>query len=188
MKRTQYNNLISSYAKALFYVLKSKSSTIRKEVKFLLTFLKNQRDVFMYLSSPMISLSHKKEVIFCINEDLSRNLVKFIMVTFANRRSSLLLLILEKFLNLIRENENELEVTIKSAKALKKTDIKIITKSLSFLGKIVKVDNVVDPSILGGFIVKYGFNLIDASLKSYLDRLVSLSKMEILKIGNCNEK
>ncbi|MDR2548397.1 MAG: F0F1 ATP synthase subunit delta, partial [Rickettsiales bacterium] len=39
--------------------------------------------------------------------------------------------------------------------------------------------------ILGGFVVKYGFNLIDASLKSYLDRLVDLSKMEILKIRNC---
>ncbi|OJH30471.1 ATP synthase subunit delta [Armadillidium vulgare] len=107
------------------------------------------------------------------------------MVTLANKRSRLLILILEKFLSLVRESENELEITIKSAEVLKKPDIKIITESLSFLGKIIKVSNVVDPSILGGFVVRYGFNLIDASLKSYLDRLVDLSKMEILKVRNC---
>ncbi|NSM56509.1 ATP synthase F1 subunit delta [Wolbachia endosymbiont of Atemnus politus] len=179
------NNLISSYARALFYVSENKLGIIRKEVEFLLAFFKNQRDIFICLSHPMVSLAHKKKAILSINEDLSENLVKFIMVIFTNRRSSLLILILEKFLNLVRESKSELEITIKSAKALKKSDIKIITESLSFLGKIIKVNNVVDPSILGGFIVKYGFNLIDASLKSYLDRLIDLSKMEILKIRNC---
>ncbi|MCM1000871.1 MAG: ATP synthase F1 subunit delta [Wolbachia endosymbiont of Melophagus ovinus] len=183
MKRTQYNNLVSSYARALFYISEDKPGTIRKEVEFLLDFFKNQRDIFIYLSHPMISLARKKEAILSIDKNLSENLVKFIMVVSANRRSNLLILILEKFLNLVRENE--LEVIIKSAEALKEPDIKIITESLNFLGKITKVSNVVDPSILGGFVVKYGFNLIDASLKSYLDRLVDLSKMEILKIRNC---
>ncbi|WP_395462847.1 ATP synthase F1 subunit delta [Wolbachia endosymbiont of Cantharis cryptica] len=184
MKRTQYNNLVSSYARALFYVSENKLGIIRKEVEFLLTFFKNQRDVFIYLSNPMVSFVRKKEVIFSVNGYLSENLMKFIMVIFANRRSSLLILILEKFLNLVRENENELEITIKSAEALKESDIKIITESLSFLGKIIKVSNVIDPSMLGGFVVRYGFNLIDASLKSYLDKLVDLSRMEILKIRN----
>jgi F-type H+-transporting ATPase subunit delta len=185
MKRTQYNNLISSYARALFCISENKLGTTRKEVEFLLAFFKNQRDIFIYLSHPMISLARKKEAILSINENLSKNLVKFIMVVSVNRRSNLLILILERFLNLVRENENELEIIVKSAEALKEPDMKIITKSLSFLGKITKVSNVVDPSILGGFVVKYGFNLIDASLKSYLDRLVDLSKMEILKIRNC---
>ncbi|QKX02293.1 ATP synthase F1 subunit delta [Wolbachia endosymbiont of Dirofilaria (Dirofilaria) immitis] len=184
MKKTQHNNLISSYAKALFYVSKGKLDTIRKEIKFILAFLKSQRDVFMYLSHPMISLACKKEVLLSINGDLSESLVRFIMVVLANRRSNLLIFILEKFLSLVRKNENELEVTIKSAEVLKEIDIKIITESLSFLGKIVKVVNIVDPSILGGFIVKYGFNLIDVSLKSYLDELVNFSKMEILKMRN----
>ncbi|MEY2392781.1 ATP synthase F1 subunit delta [Wolbachia endosymbiont of Tettigetta isshikii] len=184
MKRTQYNNLVSSYARALFYISEDKLDTIRKEVEFLLDFFKNQRDIFIYLSHPMISLARKKEAILSIDKNLSENLVKFIIVVSANRRSNLLILILEKFLNLARENENELEVIVKSAEALKGPDIKIITESLNFLGKITKVSNVVDPFILGGFVVKYGFNLIDASLKSYLDRLVDLSKMEILKIRN----
>ncbi|MGL9717987.1 MAG: ATP synthase F1 subunit delta [Wolbachia sp.] len=182
MKRTQYNNLVSSYARVLFYISEDKLGTIRKEAEFLLDFFKNQRDIFIYLSHPMISLARKKEAVLSIDKNLSENLVKFIMVVSANRRSNLLILILEKFLNLVRENE--LEIIIKSAEALKEPDIKIITESLSFLGKITKVSNVVDPSILGGFVVKYGFNLIDASLKNYLDRLVNLSKMEILKIRN----
>ncbi len=184
MKRTQYNNLVSSYARALFLVSENKLSVVRKEVEFLLAFFKSQHDVFIYLSHPMISFARKKEVIFSVNEHLSESLVKFIAVIFANKRSNLLISVLEKFLTLVRESENELEITIKSAETLSESNIKIITESLSFLGKIVRVDNAVDPSILGGFIVKYGFNLIDASLKSYLDRLVDLSKVEILKTKN----
>ncbi|MDR2831820.1 MAG: ATP synthase F1 subunit delta [Rickettsiales bacterium] len=184
MRKTQYNNLVSSYARVLFHVSENKLGIIRKEVEFLLAFFENQRDVFMYLSHPMISFARKKEVMLSINEHLSENFIKFIMVIFANKRFNLLIPILEKFLNLVRENENEFEITIKSAETLKESDIKIITESLSFLGKIIKVSNVIDPSILGGFIVRYGSNLIDASLKSYLDRLVDLSKVKILKIRN----
>ncbi|MCV3769585.1 MAG: ATP synthase F1 subunit delta [Wolbachia pipientis] len=181
MKRTQYNSLILSYARALFYISKSRLGVIREEVKFLLAFLKKQYDIYIYLSHPVVSLVHKRNIILSINKDFSESLVKFIIVIFINRRSSLLLFILEKFLDLVKENEKELEVTIKSAEVLKKSDIKIITESLSFLGKIIKVDNVIDPSILGGFVIRYGFNLIDASLKNYLDKLVSLSKIEMLK-------
>ena len=184
MRKTQYNNLISSYARVLLHVSGNKLDVMRKEVEFLLAFFENRHDVFVYLSSPMVSLVHKKEAMLSMKKHLSENLIKSIMVIFANKRSSLLIPILEKFLNLVRESKNEFEVTIKSAESLKESDIKIITESLSFLGTIIKVSNVVDPSILGGFVVRYGFNLIDASLKSYLDRLVDLSKTEILR---CSE-
>lgn len=185
MRKTEYNNLISSYARVLLHVSCDKLDTIRKEVEFLLAFFEDHRDVFMYLSSPRVSFSRKREVMLSMKKHLSEDLIKSIIVIFANKRSALLIPILEKFLNLVREKKSEFEVTIESAEFLKESDIKIITESLSFLGKITKVSNVVDPSVLGGFIVRYGFKLIDASLKSYLDRLVDLSKMEILKIGNC---
>ncbi|QKX01716.1 ATP synthase F1 subunit delta [Wolbachia endosymbiont of Cruorifilaria tuberocauda] len=185
MKKAQYINLISSYAKVLFYVAKNKLGPIKKEVQFLLDFFESRPEVFMYLSHPIISLTHKREVLLSIGRDLNESLVRFIIVILANRRSNLLLFILKKFLNLVRENDNELEVTIKSAEMLSGTDIKIITESLSSIGKIIKVDNIVDTSIIGGFVVKYGFSLIDVSLKSYLDRLVGFSKTEILKIRSC---
>ncbi|MDD9331733.1 MAG: ATP synthase F1 subunit delta [Wolbachia sp.] len=181
MKKTQYNNLVASYAKALFCIAEGKLDVMRKEVEFLLDFFENQRDIFMYLSDPMISVARKEEVILCMKEYLSESLIRFIMVAFVNKRFYLLLSILEKFLSFVREDKNEFSIIIKSAKPLKEPEIKIITESLSFLGKIKKTSNIVDSSILGGFIIRYGFNLIDASLKSYLDRLVDLSKTEILK-------
>ncbi len=47
MKKTQYNNLVSSYARVLFHVSGSRLGIIRKEVEFLLAFLRYQRDVFV---------------------------------------------------------------------------------------------------------------------------------------------
>ncbi|WP_168463896.1 ATP synthase F1 subunit delta [Wolbachia endosymbiont of Ctenocephalides felis wCfeT] len=184
MRRTHYNNLVSSYARVLFHVAEGKLRDIRKEVEFLLAFFEDHQGVLMHLYSPITSLASKKEIIFSMEEHLSGSVMKFIMVMFVNKRSRLLIPVLEKFLGFVRESENELEITIKSAEILTESDIKIITESLSFLGKIVKVSSVIDPSILGGFEIRYGFNLIDASLKSYLDRLVNLSKTEILKVRN----
>lgn len=181
MKKVQYNNLISSYAKALFYVAGDELDIIKKKVEFLLVFFKDHRDIFIYLSNPVISTVHKKEIILCMKEYLNEKLIKFIMMVCLSKRFALLLSILEKFLSLVREDQNEFKVTIKSAEPLKEADIKIITESLSFLGKIIEVNNVVDPSIVGGFIVRYGFNLIDLSLKSYLARLVDVSKREMLR-------
>ncbi|WFW29871.1 MAG: ATP synthase F1 subunit delta [Wolbachia endosymbiont of Menacanthus eurysternus] len=183
MRKIQYNNLISSYAKALFFLSEKKIDIIKKEVEFLLNLFKNYDDVFMCLFHPVISYEHKKEIVISISEslNLNKNLVKFIMIVLS-KRSNLLVLILEKFLNLAKAGE--LEIIIKSAEPLKEDDIKTIIGSIKFLGKPTKVDNSIDPSILGGFIIKYGFNLIDVSLKNYLDKLVSLSKIEILKIGN----
>lgn len=178
------DNLISSYAKVLFSISEAKLDAMRKDVEFLLVFFADHYDVFMLLSSPTTSLVHKKEIVLSMKGNINENLMKFIMVVFANKRSGLLIHILKKFLKLVMENKNELEITIQSAKTLKERDTKIITESLAFLGKIVKVSNVVDPSLLGGFVVRYGFNLIDVSLKSYLDRLVNLTKVEILKVGN----
>ncbi|WCR54564.1 MAG: ATP synthase subunit delta [Wolbachia endosymbiont of Ctenocephalides orientis wCori] len=178
------NNLISSYARVLFSISEAKLGIIRKEVEFLLTFFADNHEIFMLLSSPTTSFLHKKEIVLSMKESINENLIKLIMVVLANKRSGLLIHILRKFLSLVMENKNELEIIIKSAYVLKEPDIKIITESLGFLGKIVKVSNVIDPSIMGGFIIKYGFNLIDASLKSYLDRLVDLTKVEILKVRN----
>lgn len=178
------NNLISSYARVLFSISEAKLDAIRKEVEFLLAFFADNHGIFMLLSSPTTSLMHKKEIVLSMKGSIDESLIKFIMVILANKRSGLLIHILRKFLSLAMENENELEITIKSAEILKEPDIKIITESLAFLGKIVKVSNVVDSSLLGGFVVRYGFNLIDMSLKNYLDRLVDLTRVEILKVGN----
>lgn len=181
MKKIQHDKLISSYARALFYVAEDDKESIRKEVEFLLVFFKGQRDIFMYLSNPVVSVTRKKATITCMKEYLNHKLMNFIIVICLNNRFNLLFPILERFLSFVRKDRNEFEATIKSAELLKESDIKIITESLSFLGKIVGVRNIEDPSILGGFIFRYGFYLIDASLKSYLGRLVNLTKREILE-------
>lgn len=177
MKKFQ---LISSYAHVLFQLSVNDLDTVREEVGFLLVFFKSQIDIFTYLSNPVISTKHKKEVVLCLKEYLSEGLVKFIIVICINKRFNLLFSILEKFLSFLRKNKNEFEITIESTKSLNDSDIKIITESLSFLGKIMKVSNVINPSILGGFIIRYDSYLIDASLKNYLEQMVNLSREEIL--------
>ncbi|MDN5248029.1 MAG: ATP synthase F1 subunit delta [Wolbachia endosymbiont of Tyrophagus putrescentiae] len=175
--------LVSSYARALLCIVGDRLDIIRKEVEFLLDFFKSQHDVLMCLTNPVLSAEYKKELVYCLKEYVSEDLIKFVVVICINKRFGFLLPILDEFLRLVEKDKNEFEITIKSAKCLTQSDIKIINESLEFIGKIVKVNNVVDPAILGGFIVRYGFYLIDASLRSYLERLADLSREEILKFN-----
>ncbi|MBV0899200.1 MAG: ATP synthase F1 subunit delta [Wolbachia endosymbiont of Fragariocoptes setiger] len=178
---TKYNSLILSYTNALLSVSEGKSDTIKEGVEFLLTLFREQSDIFSYLLSPIISLEFKKEIMLSMKEYLDLNLINFIIVVCLNKRCDLLLYILEKFLHFIRKKNNEIEITIKSAKALKDSDVQTITGALSSMGKIVKINNAIDPSILGGFIIRYDFNFIDVSLRSYLNRLVDLSQKAMLE-------
>ncbi len=173
--------IIYCYARALFLISNNKLNITKKEVESLLIFFKNYPDIFIFLSNPVISAKYKEEVLLLMQKYFNECLIRFIIIVCVNKRFNLIFSILEEFLSFVRKSSNEFEVTIKSACLLKESEIKIITESLSFLGRITKVSNVVDPSILGGFIIRYGFNLIDLSLESYLEKLVGLSKIEILK-------
>ncbi|OEY86404.1 ATP synthase F1 subunit delta [Wolbachia pipientis] len=173
--------IIHCYAQTLFLISGNQLDLIRKEVESLLIFFKNYPDILMFLSNPVIPSKCKKEVLLCMKQCFNECFIKFIIVVCINRRFNLIFPILEEFLSFVRKSKNELEITIKSASLLKEPEIKIITESLSFLGKIIRVNNIIDPSIVGGFVIRYNFNLIDFSLESYLKKLVDLSKLEILK-------
>ncbi|UWI83146.1 ATP synthase F1 subunit delta [Wolbachia endosymbiont of Howardula sp.] len=181
MNNIQAHYLITSYANILFEISKYQLEIYKQEAKMLLHFLRNQDDIFHFLSHPRISYTMKQELILILKQYISDQFIKFIIIVCINKRFNLLLAILEKFLYFVRNSQNEFEIIIISAVLLNKSDIQLITESLTFLGVITKVSNVINPTILGGFIVRYNSYLIDRSLKSYLKRLVHLSQTEILK-------
>ncbi|WP_333023238.1 ATP synthase F1 subunit delta [Wolbachia endosymbiont of Pentidionis agamae] len=181
MQRVQSDNITLYYAKALFNVSMHKLDVITKELDFVLNILKNQNNLLLYLANPILSLPQKKELILCFKDYISSNLISFFVTILINKRSHLLQRIIERFLLMVKKEKNEIEVIITSAVSLQESDISIITESMCSLGEIVKAENVVDQSLLGGFSIRYGFNVIDLSLKNYLNKLVDYSKVEILE-------
>ncbi|MFQ3622427.1 MAG: ATP synthase F1 subunit delta [Acetobacteraceae bacterium] len=116
--------------------------------------------VLAVLDSPSTGLSVPREV---------RN---FIGVVVRNRRAALLSRIIAAFRALDAERRGEEQAEIVSAVALDDTQRAQIVAALNRAGHArVRLVERVDPSILGGLVVKIGSRLYDSSIRSRLQRL-----------------
>jgi len=77
----------------------------------------------------------------------------------------------------IADHKGEVTAEVTSAKALTKTQLDKLTKSLKAqVGKTVNVKATVDEDIIGGLVVKIGSKMIDTSVRSKLNALQNTMK------------
>lgn len=98
-----------------------------------------------------------------------QNLVR---VMAENGRLSVLPAVLDEFAALKRELDKQLNAEVCSASPLSDAEIAKIQGSLEKrYGRAVKLNCRIDPSLMGGLVIKAGDEIIDASVRSKLNRL-----------------
>ena len=131
------------------------------------------KDLKNLLDNPTINYSKKIEVFNALfngkMEDLS---LSFMALITKNSRENILPAIAESFTQLYKAHNNILDVVLVSAHPLEDSaKAKIIEKiKTKFNGSIELIEEI-DPSLLGGFIVKIGDKQIDSSVASQLTNL-----------------
>jgi F-type H+-transporting ATPase subunit delta len=89
-----------------------------------------------------------------------------------NNRLFVLPATIDAFLTELAHRRGEVTAEVTSAQPLKQSQLDSVTNALrSALGGKVTVDAKLDPSLIGGLVVRVGSRMIDASLKSKLQRL-----------------
>jgi F-type H+-transporting ATPase subunit delta len=79
--------------------------------------------------------------------------------------------------DIIADAKGEVTAEVTSAKALTKTQVEKLTKSLNATtGKTVTLKTTVDDSLIGGLIVKVGSKMIDTSIRAKLNSLQNAMK------------
>ena len=82
--------------------------------------------------------------------------------------------VLKEYARLIRLEVAKRHATIESAAELEASEKSAITRSLrSKFGADVTTDYSVDPSLIGGLRIQVGSTVVDASVRSRLDRLAN---------------
>ncbi len=164
-----------NYSKALFAAAK-KTNSITQVVNELEMFKQNFSTSFAHeLKNPVIS---KNDLVKIINEvtkkfSLGNITSNFFASVVRNRRLNLFPEIYEEFLRLVKQEQNVLEVEVITAVRSKKTQldrVKILVEQ-KYPGKTVAIRETVKEKILGGFQVKIGSEVIDASLANQLANL-----------------
>jgi len=108
---------------------------------------------------------------------LDATTAKFLGVLAQNRRLAQLPAIVRDFRRLAAQFRGETTAEIVSAHPLDTDQVEALRQQLrARVGRDVNVDLAVDPSLLGGLVVKIGSQMIDSSIKTRLNSLAHAMK------------
>lgn len=125
-----------------------------------------------YFEDPNIAREDKIETLPELFSGLSDHVLNLLRVLTSKHRMHLLPSVAAEFEHLVRAARGVLEAEVTVARPVTDSEQQDILQRLqAFTGKSVQIQTAVDPSILGGVIVRIGDQVIDASVTGRLDRL-----------------
>ena len=131
------------------------------------------RRLRVFLESPRISGQQKNEIIQkAYGAALPRNFVRFLQALVSHRRQMLIPVIAHAYHDLVDQVEGRVHASVTVAREPDDSDRQLVTSQLSrALGKDVVPHFHVNPSILGGVVVRVGDTVLDGSVRRRLSTL-----------------
>lgn len=157
------------YARALFELASEMNilPAVEQNIRLLKTTCEQVPEFRQLLRSPIIKPLLKKKVISALFEKDFQDLsLRFLKLVIQHGREKYLLETTNEFIALCLEKEGIIEVELTSAVNLNEEIIKQIESRIAELtGLKPSTTRKVNPSLLGGFMVRFGDNMYDASLR-----------------------
>ena len=176
------NSVTTPYAEAFLQVANETNQTeeIVSQTKEILLLIGDSPELEKALSSPILEKELKKKILIQLFSDkVNYSLLNLLKLLADRQRIGILVPILERFLEIYRENSNIALATVTSAVELSDEQKDLITQKISSIAGTEKLELVTktDPALIGGFVASVGSKVIDASIASQIRKLgLSLSK------------
>jgi F-type H+-transporting ATPase subunit delta len=169
-------NVVERYSKALIELaIESKSlADVHSDVENIINILESSDDFNKVIKSPIISRNDQSQIINKILKKIpvSDTVIKFFLVICQNGRSFIIDKICFRFLEMEVKFKGEIRAELFSIDTPLEADLKKIEHIIKeSLDANVSLISKVDPSILGGYILKIGSVMLDGSVKSKLQGL-----------------
>jgi len=177
------NSITTPYAEAFLQVAEEAKEVdkVVEQSKSILKLWNESPDFRNAMASPVLEIDSKKKALEKIfADDLSKSFISFLKLLADRQRIAFLNSVLERLLELYREQRNIALATVTSASPLDEDQQAEILKQVQ---NVAQTDNLelnlkVDPDLIGGFIVNVGSKVIDASLSGQVRRLgLALAKV-----------
>lgn len=180
----QISGVAGRYASALFElaVSEKKLPAVEKDLGRLGALLDGSADLMRLIKSPVFSADEQTAAIGeVMNKAKISGLVgNFVRVVAGNRRLFAVPDMLTAFKQKMAEHRGEVSAQVTVAQNLTADQTKQLKTTLKgIVGKDVALDVAVDPSLLGGMIVKIGSRQIDTSIRTKLSSL----KLALKEVG-----
>ena len=176
------NSVTTPYSEAILQVANETKQTeeIVSQSKEILQLIVDSPELEKALSSPILEKELKKKILIELFSDkINKSLLNLLKLLADRQRIGILVPILERFLEIYRENSNIALATVTSAVELSDEQKDLITQKIISIAGTEKLELVTktDPALIGGFVASVGSKVIDASIASQIRKLgLSLSK------------
>ena len=169
------------YATALFELARDENSidAVLADLDQFDRLLAESDDLKRLVRSPVFSADTQLKALSAVLEkaEISGVSAKFLKVLTANRRLFAVNDVIRAFRALVAKFKGEATAEVTVAEALSDANLDALKAALkSVTGKDVTLNVKVDPSIIGGLVVKLGSRMVDSSLRTKLNSIKNAMK------------
>ncbi|WP_262174342.1 F0F1 ATP synthase subunit delta [Saccharococcus sp. Marseille-Q5394] len=163
------------YALALFELSQQHGQTgsIQEEMKELKKAFRDNKGLGELLDSPKLSSTKKKEIIANIFKGVNPLVLNALYVLLDAKRLNEVQNVFDEFLTLVDDAAGIAEAKVYSTRPLTEQETNAL--SATFAKKIgkhsLRIENIIDPSLIGGVRLQIGNQIYDSSLSAKLDKL-----------------
>ncbi len=174
-------SLSGRYATALFELARDSKALAKVEdsLATVAQALAESADFKALTASPLVSRGNAAKAVAAVAASLKLDgtTANFLGVLAENRRLGQLPAIIRAFRQLAAAHRGETTALVTSAHPLSADQVDALKQQLrTRIGREVAIDLSVDPSLLGGLVVKIGSQMIDSSIKTRLNSLAHAMK------------
>jgi F-type H+-transporting ATPase subunit delta len=172
-EQAQETGLAGRYANAVFELAQEEKSVeaVERDFVALRSLIDQNPDLARLVKAPVFSREEQGRAMKAVLEKMgaAKLTTQFVLTVASKRRLFVLTDIIRSFDRLIAKLRGEVQAQVTSARVLSNAEtveLKAILKSK--LGRDPRLETKVDPSLLGGLVVKVGSRMIDSSLRTKL--------------------
>ena len=135
--------------------------------------IEKSKELQNFFASPIIDVKKKVSIALEIFKDFSPVTKSMLQLIIKQGRESQMQNIAQEFINKVEDMKGVQRITLTSAVELSSENISNILKSSDLVNHDNKFDvkSIINPEILGGYILRVGDQQVDASVKSKLSKL-----------------
>ena len=164
------------YARALFdfSVEKNIMHQITADFQNLDIFFEESSELTSYLNNPVVSQTAKREVLAkTLKSQINAETFKFLMVLVDRDRINLLSAVINNYLELVYQTASIKMVEVSTASAFTNSQKDTLVQKLKELtnAREIRLVTTVDPTLIGGFLIKTESKVIDFTIKNQLQQL-----------------